>query len=91
VFAEWAAANGYAAGLTIDRLDSDKDYDPLNCRWVSMKENLRARKDRKLSMDDAREIRRLRAAGVSGEEIATVFDVTRNHVYRIAASGRWAE
>lgn len=30
-------------GLTLDRMDNDRDYEPGNCRWVARKEQIRNR------------------------------------------------
>ena len=37
-FAKWARENGYSEELTIDRIDVNGNYEPSNCRWVTMKE-----------------------------------------------------
>lgn len=42
-FNKWAIENGYKDGLTIDRIDNDGNYEPSNCRWVTILENNRNR------------------------------------------------
>lgn len=65
-FAEWSFINGYSEEkkLEIDRIDFEGDYRPENCRYVSLKENVRNRritlkfdyKGKKLSLGEIAEI-----------------------------------
>lgn len=40
VFGKWALENGYSEELTLDRIDNDRNYEPSNCRWATMKEQM---------------------------------------------------
>lgn len=52
VFRDWAYANGYhnedtrlprAERLSIDRINPDGNYEPNNCRWISLSDNVKYR------------------------------------------------
>ena len=40
-FYNWSMNNGYKEGLTIERIDIDKDYEPSNCCWIPLEEQAR--------------------------------------------------
>ena len=37
-FYDWSLANGYEDDLTIDRIDTFGNYEPSNCRWITISE-----------------------------------------------------
>lgn len=37
-FYNWSMTNGYCEGVSIDRINSNGDYEPSNCRWITNKE-----------------------------------------------------
>ena len=44
-FSEWSQKNGYNDTLSLDRIDNNKGYSPDNCRWTTMKEQGRNRRN----------------------------------------------
>ena len=55
-FYKWAKENGYSLNLTIDRIDSSGNYEPSNCRWATMKQQGRNKRNNRLIMYKGSEI-----------------------------------
>lgn len=47
-FRSWAISNGYNDKLTIDRIDVNGNYEPSNCRWATISEQSKNKRNTKL-------------------------------------------
>lgn len=73
-FYHWSINNGYAPSLSIDRIDTNGDYSPSNCRWVDSLTQTRNRRSN-ISMEIAGETKTL-------GEWADIYGIKRATVYK---------
>ena len=50
-FAEWSLSNGFKPGLSIDRIDTNKGYNPENCRYITLEKQQQNRRDNRCFID----------------------------------------
>lgn len=77
---------------SIERIDSDGNYEPTNVIWATRTEQSRNRPNYvKHSIETARMIRALYATGITMQAIADQFGVTKQSVWLIIHNKVWKE
>lgn len=71
-FRDWANANGYSDQLTIDRIDVNGDYEPINCRWVTNRDQQLNKRNNRLIVYDDKEKTITEWAQIKGLNIKTI-------------------
>lgn len=92
-FENFLADMGPRNGLTIDRIDNDGDYEPGNCRWVTMKVQAGNRGSYTWSAEEDQKLREAIALGYSFKQMAEYVGKSassvQGRVYRLGLkSGR---
>lgn len=88
-FESWAKENGYSPELYIDRIDFNGNYEPANCRWVTVTESNR-NKSTTLTQGEIDRIRDLKNAGFKAKQISrwtgikfmNVFNLFRGYTFK---------
>jgi hypothetical protein len=57
-------------GYSLGRIDHDLDYEPSNCRWMTLLEQSRTRSNSKLSWEGVQRMRKMHRDGVKIAVIA---------------------
>ncbi len=86
IFKKWALDSGYENGLTIHRVDKDKNYNSNNCIIITKKEhNQFNMPPHKLKISDTqiKKILDLFTEGITRKHIANVFTISIHTVYQI--------
>jgi heme-degrading monooxygenase HmoA len=92
-FANWARVAGWREGLTIDRIDNARGYEPLNCRFATKAEQARNRTSTRFTADQVRAIRADLAGWKKGDlsEYARRHGLHPRYLHQIVTLKRWAD
>lgn len=83
LFYNWAISSGYKEGLTLDRINSNLGYNPVNCRWISLSDNSAITSKNVLTYDLAIKIHNLHNKGFSQRLIASKLNISKRPVQTI--------
>jgi len=93
VFYIWAINEGiWKAGLQIDRINNDGNYEPSNCRFVTAKENIRNSTVCKLTKEIADSIKSEYIAYENGyKKLAKKYNTSWTNVRNIIRRNQWSQ
>ena len=90
-FRDWALSNGYNKSLQIDRKETNKNYEPNNCHFVTSAKNCQNKRNNVIkSMKQANEIRESHTTGnYTQKELAEKYGVDFRRISNIVNNKQW--
>jgi len=79
------------AGMTLDRIDNSKGYEPGNCKWSTRTEQARNRRSSRLNAAMVVEIRRRCAAGETQASVGESLGLGQGTISKVVLRTRWAD
>jgi hypothetical protein len=76
-------------GMTLDRKDTNGNYEPGNCRWATPAEQQQNMRSTKLDWTAVTRIRALCEAGNSQTDVAQLFGVSSSLISRVVNRKMW--
>lgn len=89
-FKAWAEANGYSDEAEIDREDTNGNYCPTNCRFVSHMDNSQNRRNGRCSLEQATFCKRLLAKGITISAAAREAGIPYMSAWHISKGNTWS-
>jgi hypothetical protein len=74
---------------SIDRIDTNGDYEPDNCHWIPANQQQRNRRTTKLDAVSVMLLRYMRRRGSLLDDLAHAFGISAKTVMEVASGRRW--
>jgi len=88
IFYNWSISKNYREGLSIERIDVNKGYNPENCTWIKIELQSRNRRNT-LKEFEVKDIKELLENGHTCRMIADKFNVPIKRIYYIKSGLTW--
>ncbi len=91
-FKKWAMSNSYDNNLTIERIDVNGNYEPLNCKWITKYQQTLNKRNNRLTKANVIKMRQMKTDGFKNKYIYEYFKNKVNHrsaIDSILRKDRW--